>query len=393
MKQERRKLKTAAIFAGIGGIELGLEKAGHETIFMCENDEHAQKVLKNRFKKATIFGDVQELENLPEADLVTAGFPCQDISFIGSRLGLDGKKSGLIGEVFRLISKSNPELVLLENVSNLLRLNKGGAMITILHSLEDLGYKWAYRLVDSRGFGLPQRRLRVIILASKGTINPQDILLAHDEAPEFDDSFTQELDGNCFGFYWTEGRRGVGWAKNAVPTIKGGSGLGIPSPPAIFDSISGITATPDIEDSERMQGFPAGFTEVFPDGSPTKIGHRWKMVGNAVSVPIAEWIGHQLADPEGKFNNDFELWSGKSPMPRAAFGSKDKWYRTEIGTHPLVSAHTPIRDFLTNELKPLSIRALKGYISRVKAGNKKLPDAFINSLEKQLKLAEIKSKK
>ena len=90
------------------------------------------------------------------------------------------------------------------------------------------------------------------------------------------------------GFYWTEGSRGLGWAIDALPTLKGGSTLGIPSPPAIWDPKDGSITTPDIRDAERLQGFEADWTEPAAEVPGVRRSHRWKLVGNAVSVPVAQ---------------------------------------------------------------------------------------------------------
>ena len=120
-------------------------------------------------------------------------------------------------------------LLLLENVRNMLYLDKGEAMRFLVEEIEALGYRWAYRLVDSRFTGTPQRRQRVIFLASQD-LDPCSVLFA-DEAGEPPESHFKD---NAFGFYWTEGLRGLGWARDATPTLKAGSTIGIPSPPAIW---------------------------------------------------------------------------------------------------------------------------------------------------------------
>src|SRR5690606_16179090 len=102
--------------------------------------------------------------------------------------------------------------------------------------------------------------------------------------------------GRSVGFYWTEGNRGVGWAVDAVPTLKGGSALGIPSPPAVLLP-SGSVVTPSIGAVERLQGFEPGWTGPAECKVPGRF--RWRMVGNAVSVHAAAWLGRRLADPGG----------------------------------------------------------------------------------------------
>ena len=291
-----RPLAVAGLFAGIGGIELGLHNAGHHTELLCEIDEGAQRVLRSQFSDVEIAGDVRSVKRLPEVDLVAAGFPCQDLSQAGRTAGIAGAQSSLVGEVFRLLDDPRspaPTWLLLENVPFMLQLDRGNAMRFLVASLEARGFAWAYRVVNTQAFGLPQRRQRVILLASKNE-DPRAVLFA-EEAQE---PVNPDPDTVACGFYWTEGVRGLGWAVDAVPTLKGGSGLGIPSPPAIrLPNEAGIV-TPEIRDAERLQGFPEDWT--LPGvGAGRRAGARWKMVGNAVSVPVAEWIGRQLRATSG----------------------------------------------------------------------------------------------
>jgi len=120
----------------------------------------------------------------------------------------------------------------------MLRLERGQAMAYLTRELTERGYRWAYRVVETRAFGLPQRRRRVLLLASRGS-DPRAVLFADDVGePEPRHPFADcdrgvmPRDMAC-GFYWTEGVRGLGWALDAIPTLKGGSTVGIPSPPAI----------------------------------------------------------------------------------------------------------------------------------------------------------------
>lgn len=383
-KSDGRSLTVAGLFAGIGGVEFGLAAAGHTTSLLCEFDAAPAAVLQKRFADVALHGDVATLRSLPAVDLVTAGFPCQDISLAGTRAGLDGERSGLIGEVFRLVQRQKPEFLLLENVAHLLKLSKGANLAIILDELERLKYRWAYRVVDTRGFGLPQRRLRILIFASRGDVDPSDILFARAVEPEFDDSISPMELGSCYGFYWTEGKRGVGWARDAVPTIKGGSGLGIPSPPAIFDPSTELAGTPSIRDAERLQGFRPGWTDVAVDGRPVREGARWKMVGNAVSVPVARWIGTELAAPRAiAADLDKRPLSELRAWPSGAAGSSAERWAIATTTHVRRRRHTPIAKFLLDPLKPLSTRALNGYIHRAEAGTKRFPDGFLDALRNQ----------
>ena len=374
-------MKIGALFAGIGGLDLGFEKLGHQIAFASEIDPIAQYVLQERMPDTRVLGDIKDIKRIEKVDLLTGGFPCQDISLAGTRLGLLGKRSGLVNEVLRLVEISKPEFVLLENVLNLLRLEKGAAMTSILRDFEKLGYHWAYRVVDSRGFGLPQRRMRVVILASRGNVKPGEILFTRDSTSDIDDSIRTLEKNHDYGFYWTEGKRGIGWATDAVPTIKGGSGLGIPSAPAIFSTKHKIAGTIHINDAERLQGFPDGWTDLPEIG---RIGNRWRLVGNAVSAPVSDWIADAMSSPQN-FEDQVPTTpiSGSAPLPFAAFNHGSGWFKAEIGSNVNLAAHVPLRDFLVHPIQPLSQRALAGYIKRTKEGNKNFPPGFIAALEKQ----------
>jgi len=378
-------LTVAGLFAGVGGIELGLRRAGHHAEFLCEIDPLAGAVLARRFPGVPLHPDVTTLRALPKVDLVTAGFPCQDLSLAGTRAGLDGARSGLVGKVFELLGRRpRPPLLLLENVQNLLRLDRGRHLDVILDELERLRYRWAYRLVDTRGFGLPQRRQRVILLASRSDVDPAAVLFAKARQPGVVDRIGPMEPGRHYGFYWTEGRRGVGWAVDAVPTIKAGSGFSIPSPPAIFDAESGWASTPDITDAERLQGFPKNWTQISVDGKPVREGHRWRMVGNAVSVPVSRWIGAELRN-----HPDFDTalidhhWDPQQVRPAAACSRGRKRFAISTTTFVERTRHVPIGTFLQAETRALSSRALLGYVSRAREGTKRFPPGFIEALELQ----------
>ncbi len=309
-------LRVAGLFAGIGGIELGLHQAGHRGELLCEIDEGARTVLASRpeFSGTAVVADIRELRTLPEVDLVTAGFPCQDLSQAGRTLGIEGSNSGLVDHVFRLLRRApaQPRWVLFENVPFMLRLARGAAMSLLTRSLEELGYSWAYRVVDTRSFGLPQRRQRVLLLAS-ATDDPREVLYADDAGSE------PSSPGEAYGFYWTEGVRGLGWARDAIPTLKGGSTIGIPSPPAIWLRGQDRIVLPHIRDAERLQGFPEDWT-ASAMAMKRGLGRRWKLVGNAVSVPVAAWVGHRLRAPGGYDGTDDESIGSGPPWPDAAWG-------------------------------------------------------------------------
>lgn len=372
-------MKTAGLFAGVGGIELGLEKAGHTTRFLCDIDAGAQAVLRQKFPGTDIESDISNLASLPRGiELLAAGFPCQNLSQAGRTEGIHGHKSGLVRHAFRLIKTSRPAWILLENVPFMLRLDHGRGIAYLVYNLERMGYQWAYRTVDTRAFGLPHRRERVYLLASRDA-DPARYLFAQNPQIRLDEA-------NCklaHGFYWTEGNRGLGWAVDCVPTLKGGSALGIPAPPAIWFS-DGRFATPDIRDAERLQGLPANWTK--PAETVSRPSYRWTLVGNAVSAPVSQWIGNRLnGSPDNVPDAAVEMRSDTA-WPNAAFGGpKVGRFAVTIGSSPVCRRWHHLHEFLRFEVKPLSRRAAEGFSSRLLKSSLSRPPEFDRALLEYLK--------
>lgn len=196
--------KMVSLFAGIGGFELGFKSINVKTTLSCEIDKVAQHILSNNFPYTKIVSDICDLDVLPsDTDILCAGFPCQDISTIGGKQGLNGQRSSLIKEVFRLLKGHKTEWVVIENVPNMLHLHGGETINIIVNNLESLGYNWAYRTINSLAF-VPQHRKRVYIVASLNH-NAADVLLSDSYNSEIGAVTVSEL-SEAFGFYWTEGK-------------------------------------------------------------------------------------------------------------------------------------------------------------------------------------------
>ena len=370
-------MRIAGLFAGIGGLELGLQQAGHEADFLCEIWKPAQVVLKTQFPDVDLISDIKDVHRLSESiDMLSAGFPCQDLSQAGMTAGIGGSKSGLVSHVFRLIDINEPEWVLLENVSFMLSLDRGNALRTIVDALEDRGYRWAYRVINSLAF-LPQRRERVFILASKNGA-PWDVLLSDEAAPA---EVHTTLESHAHGFYWTEGIRGLGWAVDSVPTLKNGSTIGIPSPPAILMP-DGRVIKPDIRDAERLQGFREHWTQSAE--SIARSSYRWSLVGNAVTVPVAEWLGRRLDEP-GAFDPSRECSIETSKRwPRAAKSDGRNRAGVRISDFPVWHHRQPLHEFLLHPGSSLSARATSGFLLRTKRSSLRFPVGFLTKLADHL---------
>jgi DNA (cytosine-5)-methyltransferase 1 len=401
----RRRLTTVSLFSGIGGLDLGLQRAGAVVREMCESWQPARRVLDVRFPGVSVHDDVAHFEPGPDYDVLTAGFPCTDLSHAGGKAGIFGPQSGLVEHAFRIAGATRPDWIVIENVPNLLLLHSGAGISYIVDQLESLGYSWAYRTVDSRFTGVPQRRFRVILLASiSGSPGARLFNEPTDAAdPNHDDALapgktlsdganqtaTNRSAGRLrstpagiaagprraagsygrqpHGFYWTEGRNGLGLVAGAVPTLKGGSTLGTPSAPAVWfpDAPRGRRfVLPSIEDAEVLQGLPRGWTSpaVDPDGPDL----RWKLVGNAVTTGVGEWIGRRLTAPGEAQPVTGRVLERETPWPRAALGGPGRpAVEVDVSDRPVnvpMMSLTDVIDVMT--ATPLSHRATKGFLSR-----------------------------
>lgn len=182
-------MRVLSLFSGVGGFDVAAERAGMEVIGQCEIDPFCRKVLAKHWPDVARWDDVRSVGvgrsadhergephdaqadsaaaqwDGPGVDLVVGGFPCQDVSVAGRRAGLDGERSGLWFEFQRIVSELRPTYVLVENVPGLLSSHRGRDFAVILNGLAQLGYGVSWRILDSRYFGLAQRRRRVFIVA------------------------------------------------------------------------------------------------------------------------------------------------------------------------------------------------------------------------------------
>lgn len=375
----RSGFQVAGLFAGIGGFELGLRAHGHQTRLMVEIDPAANSVLDQHFPGVARATDVRDIDSLPRGiDVIAAGFPCQDLSQAGRAVGIKGSRSGLVEEVFRLARKHSTPWIVLENVPFMLQLNRGEAIRYVVSELERMGYSWAYRKIDTRSFGLPQRRERIFLLAALKS-DPSLLLYQDSVAP----CPPNDHRGIACGFYWTEGTRGLGWAVDAVPTLKGGSSIGIPSAPAIWLP-DGRICTPDLRDGERLQGFAPDWTK--PAESVGRAGHRWKLIGNAVSVPAAEWLGSVLKREHGSEPPVVGPLPNDRSWPDAAFGRNGERWGVSSSPWPVARRAASLAAFLEYPLKPLSQKAAFGFYNRLISGSLRHPHEFRVALERHLGL-------
>lgn len=374
-------MKVLGLFSGIGGLELPFHQRGSESALLCDVWDASRRVLASRFPGVALHDDIRTLDRIPSGvEVVTAGFPCTDLSQAGRTAGITGSESGLVAHVFRLLEGKDIEWLVLENVRNMLVLDGGKAMAYLVRRLEELRFRWAYRLVDSRFSGVAHRRHRVLFVASRQH-DPREVLFADEAGEPAASSFRDD----AYGFYWTEGLSGLGWAKDSVPPLKGGSTIGIASPPAIWvrnGAAGRRIVTPSIEDAEALQGFGRGWTA--PAQESTRNGPRWKLVGNAVTVGVADWLAERLHKP-GPVILGAASWSGSGRWPEAACGEGRKVWRTEASCWPVRRPYLHLSDTVDfANAKPLSQRATAGFLERTNRSRLRFDPDFLRDLRQHL---------
>lgn len=246
-------MKFVSFFAGIGGIDLGLERAGHECVGQVEIDSFCLKVLEKHWPDTWRHDDILtlEAEDIPEADLWTGGFPCQDISNAGKRAGIHGERSGLFFDFMRLVRQVRPRYLLLENVAALLVRGMGD----VLAALAELRYDAEWRVLCAAHAGAPHQRKRVFIIAY-----PNGVRWRGGGVFERVDAFPRNVEWDDTQDF----KSGRGWKSWLVSA------------------------------SENMDGAVAeGDFSGVDDGLPEEVDER-KSIGNAVVPQVAEYIGRLL---------------------------------------------------------------------------------------------------
>lgn len=352
-------MNFGSLFAGIGGFDLGFERASMECAWQVDNDERANAVLERHWPNVERYGDVQDVgkHNLKAVDLICGGFPCQDVSVAGKRKGLAGKRSGLWFEFHRILEELAPRWVVVENVPGLLSSNGGRGFAIILRGLVEIGYGVCWRILDAQYFGVAQRRRRVFIVGHLGDGCAAEVLFEREggcwypppsrgkekgiaapikaSPPSRRNAGSAPITGELIvanTVHTREGQRREPTsdqfvvvydttqitspenrsnprprdpchtlAKGSHPPLailgaynwqSGGDvrhSFGLPSLTANQVPAVGVRRLTPTE-CERLQGFPDGWTGGQSDA------RRYKQLGNAVAVPVAEWIGKRITE-------------------------------------------------------------------------------------------------
>lgn len=314
-------IKTyGSLFAGVGGIDLGLDSAELQCKFQVEIDENCQQTLSHHWPNVPKYTDIKTVSgyDLPPVDMITFGSPCQDLSTAGKRAGLEGERSSLFYEAVRIIKemrdKTNgqyPKISIWENVVGALSSNRGADFGEVLHEMDEAGAcfsEWA--VLDARYFGVPQRRRRVYL------ISVYDPTIAS-RCPSKILSVNEINRGNSKKIFKQ-------WQKNTQKTIDSPAGnneeehltVDIVGPLQARDYkgvgnqyvqenklVVELTSSlvPNIRrltplEYERLMGWPDNHTLNRADGKTNADSTRYKMCGNGVASPVIKWIANQIKE-------------------------------------------------------------------------------------------------
>ena len=308
-------MKVASMFAGIGGICLGFRQAGFEIVWANEIDKSACKTYRNNFGESYLVEcDIRKIktEDIPEFDILTAGFPCQPFSIVGKQKGFNDDRGTLFFEIERIIKAKKPKAVLLENVANLIEHNNGKSFEQVFLSLAQEGYIVRYATLNPKiHANLPQQRNRVFLIAfldNAQSINfkfPEEIQLnkyvydiiniheKHDAIYYYTQTHPlyKELSDNVRkkGYIYKIDDQGVRpYGYKISPTLTANMGTFSDRVPIIRDDYGIRKLTP--YECLALQGFPN--TYKFPKG--TTLNQAYKQVGNSVCVPLIKLLAEEL---------------------------------------------------------------------------------------------------
>lgn len=307
-----KSLNFVSLFAGVGGFDLGLERAGHVCVGQVEIDRKCLEVLEKHWPNVPKHNDVvtakewaNEIELIGKVDLVVGGFPCQDVSVAGKRAGLAGKRTGLFFDALSFATHVKAKTIILENVPGLLSSNQGRDFGVVLSSLADAGYSnIEWRVLNSQFFGVPQRRRRVFIVASLGNERFREVLIERESSRGNSQTVgkkretttrdskerSEEYHRKINTFVKAKRAQSVdddeNWIEGKVtPTLNAFDVGDTRTTTAIIEkAVRRLTPT----ECERLQGFPDNWTVEQADSN------RYKQMGNAVTVNVVEWIGERL---------------------------------------------------------------------------------------------------
>lgn len=303
------KPRVCSLFAGIGGIDTAFEQAGFEIVWANEIDKDACKTYRYNFPNTVLSeGDIKNINafDIPDFDVLTAGFPCQSFSVCGNKKGFADERGNLFFEIMRIADEKNPQVIFLENVANLTEHDNGKTFNRIHNELVERNYYIRYIIADACNYEIPQHRTRTYIVAFKdfGMCNSfvfpdEQPLKKHifdiiDRSLKAEDKFYLSEDSAQYrkmNAAITDNNQiyrfsdyGVQKSKdNICFTLKANMGTWYDRVPVIRDDFGIRTITP--KECLALQGFPPSFD--FPD---IPLRSMYKQCGNTVVVPVVKSI-------------------------------------------------------------------------------------------------------
>jgi len=250
-----------------------------------ENNRFCQAVLRTHFPNAQLFPDVRDCsrQNLSPVDIITAGFPCQDVSTVGKRAGLSGEQTSLFFEVIRIARELKPSWLVLENVLGLLYSKAGRDFSVVLSSVAALGYFVAYRILDSQFFGVPQRRRRVFIIGSLRKGGAAEVLF------ESQSSSRNNQTGQALG------KETAGSTSRRLGIHRIISGTLTASPNIVLQALTNQIIKQPVRrppvDFKTPHSNRIRNAAWLPEGMDCS---RYRALGNAVTVPVAHWLAERI---------------------------------------------------------------------------------------------------
>ena len=306
-------LKVCSLFSGIGGIDLGFIQAGFDIVWANEKDSAACKTYRHNFGDTYLIEkDIRKVEtdDIPDFDVLTAGFPCQPFSIAGKQKGFDDKRGNLFFEISRIIDAKSPKAIFLENVANLVEHDDGRTFLVIFNSLAQFGYTVYYKVMYANEYGnLPQIRKRIYITAlherlNASYIHPEPIELTR-QSSDIIHRFERQKDIYYYNekdlYPYFESRmkdkmaiyrptdNEVRLTKNQMcPTLTANMGTYPDRVPIVWDAFGIRKLT--VRECLDFQGFPEKF--YFP--STITVEDAYKQIGNSVCVPVVSRIAEQI---------------------------------------------------------------------------------------------------
>ena len=219
-------MKYISLFAGIGGFDLALNRAGHECVYANEWDKYAAQIYEKNFNKRPDTRDIRAVEasELADFDIIVGGFPCQAFSVAGNRRGFEDTRGTLFYEIARIAAAKRPTYLLLENVKGLLSHDNGRTFETIMRSLDELGYDTQWQVLNSKNHRVPQNRERVFIIGHlRGKPRPQIFPFGADTEKDtraIGSDISSCLDANYYKGFSPSGHQSKQRQAIVVPTIR-----------------------------------------------------------------------------------------------------------------------------------------------------------------------------